>query len=468
MNQDKVVKASIWYLISSFLLKGIGLITTPVFSRMLTKAEYGIAENFNALLSIMIIVASLCLPATLIRARFDFKDSLISYIKTCLLINIITSIIIAFCFSLFKTQITEFFFLDTKYFVVLFFVVSANPAFEIFILLNQFDYKYKKVSVINSLVAILGIGFSFLLLLFFKENIFAKLFGAQIPLIILGITLYFFFFTKRGKINFRYVKYILPIAIPFVIHSLSGAILNSADRIMITNICGTEENALYSIGCSVGQLANVLWAAMNTAFVPWLGEIMHLKKYDELRKFSTFYISFFVVCVLGVILIAPELLFFLGGSKYSEAKYVIPAIVISNVFLFLYSMYVNIEQYEKKTNGMALATTISAVINIVLNWILIPIYGYVVAAYTTMLGYLVMLILHYFLVKRIKLHQCYNSVYILLVSCVCLLFSFIIPVVYDFFFVRIILIGIYVLCLILFFIKNRSRIVAFIQKKSEK
>ena len=82
MRTNKVLKATVWYTLSSFLLKGIGFLTTPIFSRILSTEEYGIVNNFNAWLAIVTVIGSLCLSASLIRARFEYEGDLDSYVKT--------------------------------------------------------------------------------------------------------------------------------------------------------------------------------------------------------------------------------------------------------------------------------------------------------------------------------------------------------------------------------------------------
>ena len=68
---------------------------------------------------------------------------------------------------------------------------------------------------------------------------------------------------------------------------------------------------------------------------------------------------------------------------------------------FMYTLYVNIEQYKKKTVGMAIASVTAALINYALNALFIPKYGYIAAAYTTLFGYLVLFIIHMLIVKSL-------------------------------------------------------------------
>ena len=62
---------------------------------------------------------------------------------------------------------------------------------------------------------------------------------------------------------------------------------------------------------------------------------------------------------------------------------------------FLYSLFSSIEFYYKKNKFISFATITGALLNIILNLIFIPIFGYVAAAYTTLIGYIIMVIMHY-------------------------------------------------------------------------
>ena len=70
--------------------------------------------------------------------------------------------------------------------------------------------------------------------------------------------------------------------------------------------------------------------------------------------------------------------------------------------------------YMEKTVGMAFGTVTAALINIGLNWLLIPRYGYIAAAYTTLVGYACLLVIHFFLARRTGYSQAYDSKFIFL------------------------------------------------------
>ena len=81
---------------------------------------------------------------------------------------------------------------------------------------------------------------------------------------------------------------------------------------------------------------------------------------------------------------------------------IIPPIILSNFVIFIYTIYVNIEHYHKKTRRIAMNTMVAATSNIILNYIFIPKYGMYAAAFTTLISYLISLFIHYKFARRIE------------------------------------------------------------------
>jgi O-antigen/teichoic acid export membrane protein len=84
----------------------------------------------------------------------------------------------------------------------------------------------------------------------------------------------------------------------------------------------------------------------------------------------------------------------LAKKDYWAGISIIPPIVLSNFVIFAYTLYVNVEHFFKNTIPITINTVIAAVVNIVLNFLCIPKFGYVAAAYTTIVAYMIALLLH--------------------------------------------------------------------------
>ena len=90
----------------------------------------------------------------------------------------------------------------------------------------------------------------------------------------------------------------------------------------------------------------------------------------------------------------------LATADYQEAIWCIPPIATGVVFAFLYTLFVNVEIYYDRAGYVAIASMLSAVLNVALNFVAIPLFGYIASAYVTAACYLATAALHFVFVKR--------------------------------------------------------------------
>lgn len=81
-NSVLAIKAGFWYVVSIFLVKAIGFITTPFFSRLMNKADYGEFSNFASWQLTLLIITSAELYNTVSRAYYDFTEDFDCYLST--------------------------------------------------------------------------------------------------------------------------------------------------------------------------------------------------------------------------------------------------------------------------------------------------------------------------------------------------------------------------------------------------
>lgn len=462
-NNRKALKSGIWYTFSNFLIRSIGFITTPIFTRILTKAEFGAFNNYSSWLSIITIFVTLNLESTLISARYDYKDRFDEYILSVLSLSSI-SVAIWFIFvNVFSDGITSFLGVDITYLNAMLLYLVFLPAVNLFQARERYYFEYKK-TVVTSLVLSVGTALiSVLLVQSMNNRLTGRIIGSVSPTVVLGGAFYVFFIIKGKRIKIEYWKYALPVCLPYIPHLLSMTLLNSTDRVMIDKWCESEATALYSLAYNCGAIITLLLTSMNNAFAPWLGEKIAENRTDEIRKFTKIYISAFVLFAIGIMLVSPEVLWILGGESYMEAIYVMPPVSMGCVCQFLYTLFVNVEQFKKKTLGMAFASAIAAIVNFTLNYIFIPKIGYLAAAYTTLVGYLCLLCIHMYLTYRLKLNNVYSyrfvwgAVFVGLCAMILITLTYAMPVL------RYIVIGVYCLFLALLFFKFKNQILKVVR-----
>ena len=170
---------------------------------------------------------------------------------------------------------------------------------------------------------------------------------------------------------------------------------------MINNMIGTTDAAFYGFSYSIGALLGIFTQAINTSFIPWLYQRLEAKDYRKIEKSATLLVFIMAILVTFVTFLAPEAVWILGGAEYAEAVYVVPPIVSGCFFIFIYSLFSNVEAFYEKNKFIMTASIAAAVLNLVLNYIFIPMFGYEAAGYTTLFCYLVMSVTHYKGMKKV-------------------------------------------------------------------
>ena len=465
VSNKKVIKSGFWYVLANFLNKGIVFLTTPIFTRLLTKGDFGLFNNFLSWESILLIIVTLNLESTLIRAKFDYKKHIDSYILSMIVLSWINTLIWYLIINFNNTFFISLFGIEKKYINLMFLYMFFLPVVNIFQTRASFLFEYKASVFVSILLSISTAVGSVLLIQVLPDKLFGRIIGLVLPAVILGIVFSVYFVSKGKKIRISYWKYAIPICLPYVPHLLSMTVLNAADRIMINKFCGVEETALYSLAYTCGTVVTLFATSLNGAFSPWLGEMLNNRQFKQIRKVSYIYIGLFFFLALGIILLTPEVLFILGGKSYMDAIYVLAPVSMGCCFQFLYTMFVNVEQFEKETLGMAIGSVVAATVNFVLNYIFIPRFGYLAAAYTTLFSFQLLLLIHMYLVKRIGLKEVYDYKFIYGVVVIGILLMFVIIVLYNHIVIRYICVILYALFFLYLLLKNKDKVLLLFKER---
>ena len=392
MIKNKVIQSGVWFTFSSFLINAVSFFITPLFARLLTKGEYGDFSNFTSWLSIIFVVTSLNLEASLIRARFDFEQDLDRYVLSMASLSMLSTGIWFIVVMLFHDFFSRLLSIDVTYLYWMFAYLFFMPVVNLFMAHQRFQYRYK-ASVACSMLVSLGASFlAVVLVVFMDDKMTGRVIGYVLPSALVGAFLLGYYIQKGRGIRLRYWRFALAYSLPFIPHLLSMFLLEGMDKVMVRKMCDAQSLGLYSLAYVVGNLITVLVLAVNNAYVPWLGEQMKGEQFHWIRRISFPYAVCFTLCTGGIVLLMPEILYIMGGARYMEAIYVMPPVAAACLLQFIYSMYVDVEQFEKKTIGMAVASMLAAGLNFVLNLILIPRFGYLAAAYTTYAGYFFLMV----------------------------------------------------------------------------
>lgn len=398
------IKASVWFLICSFLQRGISVITTPLFTRLMTTEEYGRFNVFNSWFSLFCIVIALNLTGGVFSQgliKFGGKKEIFASAVHGLVITLIGIWLIIYV--IFLNAVNNLLDLETYQVLSLFVLVGMNSFCGFWQLRKRIDYDYVPLVTNTFLCALFRPGVEIVLVLVMEDHVKARILGW----VAVDVIAYFWMMIKQFRIcnvffDFTFWKYVICFNIPLVPHYLSQMVLNMSDRIMISRICGDNEAGIYSLAYSISIIMTLFNTSIINTIAPWTYQKIKSKRYSEIS--DIFYLSMIIISVVNVTLIifAPEAVRIFAPKEYYEAIWVIPPVAISAYFTFLYSLISFFEFYFEKTKYLMIASVMAAVLNIVLNCVFIRLFGYVAAGYTTLICYILYAICHYYCYRRIR------------------------------------------------------------------
>lgn len=399
------IKAGIGYTVGNILVNGIAFLSVPIFTRLLSTEDFGIYSSFITYQAILAMVIGLTLHTSLKNAKYDFPKERKEYNSSSLLLMVFLFLFFLALGAVFQNPLEKMLSLDASFMVPLVIYSFASALMMFFNASLVLDYHYKAYLRASLFFSITSIALSVIFILFcFPENrAYGRILGGVIPIAMVGCyILWYYFRQKAPKINFAYWKYGLKISLPLVPHGLSQLILTQFDRIMILNMIGAAAAGIYSLAYTLAMVLQIIFSSLDSIWTTWFFEKMSKDQRADIKEKSRYYVILISLLTVMFFLAAPEMIKIFAGKSYWDAQYVVIPVALALYFSFLYYFPAGVEYYHKKTIFIALGTMAAAGVNILLNLWLIPIYGYVIAAYTTLVSYILYFCLHLFIVWKIE------------------------------------------------------------------
>lgn len=412
LGLSKVKKATLWFTGCSFLQRGVSFITVPIFTRLLTTAEYGSVSVYQSWEMVALYVITLGVPyGGFNNGMIRYKDDREGYTTSVSSLIVFMGLLWLALGALFSDVFTIGTGMSAIQTLLLIIEVTVVGIYEVWVARMRFDYEYNKLVPATLILAVAVPALGVPLVMLTSDKVLARILSFVIVEVVFAVVLGRFML-KRSKhvFNPEYWRFTLLFNIPLLPHYLSQVVLSSSDRIMIANFCTASEAGIYSIAYSAGMVMALLNSSLNSTVTPWVYRSMDSKEFKKIGRSCIFLLGGLALVILAVDVLAPEVVALLAPGEYSEASALIPVIAASVFFMFLYSYCSNIELYFEKTGLVSIASIAAAVLNVVLNAVCIPLFGYQAAGYTTLACYIVLGAAHYVFAQRVAKREAGVSV----------------------------------------------------------
>lgn len=389
------------YVLANFLTVGLAFITMPIFTRLMSPEDYGIMSVYTSFEGIIAIIFGLGIRGAISRYYYEEKNDFFDYLSSNIWLILIVSIGLSLLAIFFRNHLQTFLNIPLGMIYIALGIAIPQAIFQLYQSYLQASKKSDRVASLNIIGAIISTGLAILIMIQMNdERYYAKAIGQAVSAFVMFL---FTFWILRKKLNFeikkQHLSYSLLFGLPIIIHLLSQNILNNFDQIIINQLVGQHETGIYSVAYKIGMVQSIISMAILQAWTPMFYDKLNKEKHSDINALAKKYA--FIVMLVAVLLIffAKEIIIILADKTFHEALGIIPIIIVSYFFFFLYTMYVNYAFYEKKTKNIASITIIAGSLNVFLNYLFIPKLGYIAAAWTTLFSYIILFLLHYYNVK---------------------------------------------------------------------
>jgi len=342
-NASPVVKASMALLMANLILKGLSLISGPVFTRIMPVSEYGVVSTFFSWQSLLSTVITLNLSAGVFNnGMLEFKENRDEFQFSLLLVSSTSTLIFFGAYLLFRNFFITVLELPDVLIYFIFVYFMFIPAYQYWSGRQRYEFKYKLSSCLIVLIAISSIvfGITSVLLANNEHKAIAEIVTSEIVNIIVGVA-FFIYISIKAKFKFKlsYCIYAIKFNLPLIPHYLSMYVLSSSDRIMITKLVDSTSTAIYSVAYTVGMIINIVWQSIEASLSPWIYEKLADGETEAVRRLTADIVLLFGAMCLFCTLFAPEIIWILAPSIYYSGIYVIPA-VAGGVFFYSYIFFI--------------------------------------------------------------------------------------------------------------------------------
>lgn len=391
-----LTKQSAIYGLGSVLNTVLGFVLIPVYTRYLSPADYGVYSLLFISGAIARIVALLGLSTAMFREVIYHESDEQEVISTTFNFLVIESILFFAALIMLAPHISDLLLSSPEYTTLLQLTLLTK-------LLGMLDFVVMAVLRIRGQAALysllvvstflIGIGLNILFIVILQRGLEGLvLAGLLLAVVTLIIDLFILRKDLRLVFSLPILRRMLNYGIPLVPIGLASFLMTSADQYFLEHYSTTAEVGIYSLGYKFGMAVQLAVTAIQLA---WPAQMFAIAKEEGAeKKFArilTYYVAALGFAGLGISALSREALVIMTTPDYYSAYLVVPLVTLSYIFYGCVSMTNVALETQGRTRISSVIMMGTTGLNLGLNYLLIPSYGMMGAAWATVISYLALL-----------------------------------------------------------------------------
>ena len=409
----KLTQETLIYGVGNVITRLVTFLLLPLLTNLLSPKEYGQIALIYVFLGFMNIIYHYGLDAAFMRyySSLENNDDKKPLFSTSLWLGVLTSTFLSIFLIFSAPQISSFLLGETSYAhlfrlcaIILFLDSISHVPFALLRLQGRASY-FVLIKLFNVLITLLcNIYF-----VVFKD---CGLDGVFISVTIASaFTTFSVLFASLKNIRFKFqnniVKSLLRFGLPFLPAGLSSIAMESLDRYLLSILINADIVGIYSVGYKLGIFMLLVTTAFQYAWQPFFLRSVNQPESKELfAKIFNYFMAVTAFVWILITLFLPEIInfkigeFWLIGPEFHEAQTIVPIILMAYLFQGAYLNFLPGIYFKEKTYYIPIIIGLGALVNLVVNLILIPVYGIFGAAFATLIGHGTIAIITFFISRK--------------------------------------------------------------------
>lgn len=401
---------SLIYLLGGLASSFASIALLPVYTRYLSPEDYGVIEVIDSMRSLLIVV----LLAGFVPAMAKFfqtnddtknrEEVVVTSLFFVLSSAFLWSAILFLCNDTISLKI--FGSVDLVYFVnlgtTLLFLQAILTTGETYLNIQKQSKKFLTISLTK---LSLNISANLYFIIWCKMGAKGMLIGELLSTgAVAGYLLINIVSNNQLSIRLPLLKKMLLFGLPFIPNTLCASLMHRVDRYLLAEFTSLAAIGIYGLGYRFPFMLNFL--LLGSFGRIWNSSIMYeIERQDDAlanySKIAKYFITLYVFSQFALAVLAPSIVSILAAPDYYEAWKVVQIVALGMCFYSLHQFFTIGAFTKSKTWLLLLPYLLSAIVNIVLNYYLLPRFGYLAAAWSTVITYFIFSVSSYFIFRKI-------------------------------------------------------------------
>ena len=398
-----MLKAFLRYIVGDIAIKLVGLVSLPIYTAMMLPELYGEYSLTLSSISFAIVLFGLNFQSSVGRFFYERNLDRSIYFSTLTWSFLVVFFLAFLCFVIFGSQFfSDFMSLEKKVLYVAFGVVFFEiiiSAYNQILIVNKGAVEY---SLLGFFKSISTFALAILLLSYFEKSAISIL----ISMLMVNFCIAVYSVLKiyplvQFSFSLHALRYIANYSVFLIPYTLGGVALTHADKIMLSHFGSIDLVGIYSVAYTLSMIPYLLFLAISKAWTPYYFKYMNNEMFEMLERDVRFILLAMTILNLCFVMVVNLVFDYFISNSYADALALMPMLSSSVFYMVLWQMWGRAIGFSKKTIYSSLIGLFCAALNVLLNFILIPKLGMQGAAISTVISYLIMAFIGYWVSRRI-------------------------------------------------------------------